>query len=134
MSRRPTIGVAFALGLAGAPLMAQPPGDTALVRTPRAEAAAAQPVPRAADRWLGADKLRHFALAGLVQGVAFGSATTVGVRGRPALMTASALTAVVSIGKEVHDRRRGGRVSGRDLVWDAAGAALHGVLLARSGR
>jgi hypothetical protein len=41
---------------------------------------------------------------------------------------------VVSIGKEVHDRRRGGRVSGRDLAWDAAGGALWGVLLARCGR
>jgi hypothetical protein len=50
------------------------------------------------------------------------------------MVSASAVTAVVSVGKELRDRRRGGRASGRDLVWDAAGAALWGALLARSGR
>jgi uncharacterized protein YfiM (DUF2279 family) len=88
----------------------------------------------ASDRWLGTDKLRHFVLAGMTQGTAFGVATAAGARARPALLTASAVTAAVSIGKEVVDRRRGGRLSARDLAWDAAGAALWGVLVARSGR
>ncbi len=117
-----------------APLAAQPPADSARVPTLRPQPVATRAAPRAPDRWLGTDKLRHFVLAGLVQGAAFGGATAVGMRQRSAQLSASAVTAVVSVGKEVHDRRGGGRLSGRDLVWDAAGAALYGVLLARSGR
>jgi hypothetical protein len=69
-----------------------------------------------------------------VQGVGFGVATAAGVDGRWALVAASVATAALSIGKEVRDRRRGGRFSGRDLAWDALGGALWGVLVARSGR
>ena len=134
---RPVAGLALVAAalMAAWPVAAQPT-TTAGARVPARPVMpdTASATPGTVDRWLGSDKLRHFVLAGLVQGVAFGSTTTVGVRGRPALVTASALTAVVSVGKEVHDRRRGGRVSGRDLVWDMAGAALYGVLLARSGR
>ena len=135
--------VALGVVLAASRLAAQPPTDSvrAAAPQPRTAAAPASPAspavreaPRAPDRWLGTDKLRHFVLAGLIQGVTFGSATAAGVRQAPALAAASVVTAAASVGKEVHDRRRGGRVSGRDLVWDAAGAALYGVLLARSGR
>jgi uncharacterized protein YfiM (DUF2279 family) len=123
------------VALASVPLGAQPPVDGApVLAAPAVPDTTRPPAPRADDPWLGSDKLRHFVLAGLVQGAAFGAATTAGVRQRSALVSASAVTAVVSIGKEVHDRRRGGRVSGRDLAWDAAGGALWGVLLARSGR
>ncbi|MGZ8379576.1 MAG: hypothetical protein ACXW0Z_20310 [Gemmatirosa sp.] len=120
------------VALVAGPVGGQAPRDSAgaAIRpsTPR-------PAPaRAADPWVGSDKLRHFAVAGLAQGTAFGVATAVGVRGRPALVTASAATAAVSLGKEIVDRRRGGRFSVRDLAWDAAGAALWGVLVARSGR
>jgi uncharacterized protein YfiM (DUF2279 family) len=112
-----------------------PPVERApVLAAPAARDTTRPPAPRTGDSWLGTDKLRHFVLAGLVQGVAFGVATTAGARQRSALVAASAVTGLVSIGKEVHDRRRGGRVSGRDLAWDAAGGALWGVLLARSGR
>ena len=127
------LGMSLALVLA-TPLPAQSPPDSARRPAAPPDPVATEAAPRAPDRWLGTDKLRHFVLAGLVQGTAFGSATAVGMRQGPAQLSASAVTALVSVGKEVHDRRRGGRVSGRDLVWDAAGAALYGVLLARSGR
>lgn len=113
--------------------LAQPPTDSTRV----AAVAPVSPAPaprRAPDSWLGGDKAKHFLLAGMVQGTAFGVATAVGVEGRPALVAASLATAVVSVGKEVHDRRRGGRFSARDLAWDALGGALWGVLVARSGR
>ncbi len=108
------------------------PGDSTAsrLRPPVAEL----PPPRAPDAWLGSDKLRHFVLAGMVQGTAFGVATAAGARSRPALVAATATAAALSLGKEVADRRRGGRFSVRDLAWDAAGAALWGVLVARSGR
>lgn len=119
------------------PARAQPPVDSARVAAatpPRRWPSRPPPARPAPDPWLGADKLRHFVLAGLVQGTGFGVATAAGVDGRPALVAASVATAVVSLGKEVHDRRRGGRFSARDLAWDALGGALWGVLVARSGR
>ena len=124
----------LAVGLAGTASrgLAQPPTDSA-----RVAAVAPPPAPaptRAPDPWLGSDKAKHFLLAGMVQGTAFGVATAAGVEGRPALVAASIATAVVSVGKEVHDRRRGGRFSARDLAWDALGGTLWGVLVARSGR
>jgi uncharacterized protein YfiM (DUF2279 family) len=127
--RRAVIPSVAALALAGARLPAQAPVDSA--RPPAAIPSA--PV-RAPDRWVGEDKLKHFLIAGLVQGTTFGAVTAAGARRGPAMGSASAVTAVVSVGKELRDRRRGGRASGRDLVWDAAGAALWGALLARSGR
>ena len=135
---RPLIPVALVAAMATA-AGAQPPADSATSdssgaaarRRSAAPAALAAPSP---DRWLGGDKLRHFALAGMVQGSGFGLATAAGVRRRPALLSASVATAAVSLAKEWHDRRRGGVFSARDLVWDAAGAALWGVLVARSGR
>lgn len=112
---------------------AQAPGDSARIAGARAPRPAPAPA-RSPDPWLGGDKLRHFALAGMAQGVGFGAATAAGVRGRPALVAASAVTAAVAVGKEWHDRRRGGRFSVRDLAWDALGGALWGALVARSGR
>jgi putative lipoprotein len=115
--------------------LAQPPADSA----PRARADTAAPraalrAAPAADPWWGEDKMRHFVLAGLVQGGAFGVATAAGMERRPALAVASGVTALVSLGKEWYDRRRGRAFSGRDLAWDAAGAVLWGALVARSGR
>ena len=110
---------------------AQPPTDSARVAAARPPAPAR---PRTPDPWFGSDKARHFLLAGMVQGTAFGVATAVGAGGRSALVAASLATAAVSVGMEVHDRRRGGRFSARDLAWDALGGTLWGVLVARSGR
>lgn len=112
---------------------AQAPRDSARIAGARPPRPAPAP-PRPPDPWLGGDKLRHFALSGMVQGVGFGAATAAGVRGRPALIAASVATTAVAVGKEWRDRRRGGRFSVRDLAWDAVGGALWGVLVARSGR
>ncbi|MDF1503204.1 hypothetical protein [Roseisolibacter sp. H3M3-2] len=108
----------------------QSPADSA----PAVPADSTRRAAPAADPWFGEDKLRHFVLAGLVQGSAYGAATAAGVDRRAALVTASGITALVSLGKEWHDRRRRGVFSGRDLVWDAAGALVWGALVARAGR
>ena len=93
----------------------------------------AAPVPPPApDAWLGADKARHFFLAGFTQSVSFAVAVRAGAGRSEALSIATAATAAVSLVKEARDRRAGGRFSGRDLVWDALGAAVYSTLLARS--
>jgi len=94
--------------------------------------APATPPPPAPDAWLGADKARHFFVAGLVQSVGFSVAVRAGADRSRGLALASGVTAVVSITKEVRDRRAGGRFSARDLVWDALGAAVYSSLLARA--
>lgn len=81
------------------------------------------------DHWFGSDKLKHFFMAAFTQSVTYSVLQTAGVRHDPALASAFAVTAAVSVAKEVHDRRRYGLFSIRDLVWDAAGAGAASVLI-----
>jgi putative lipoprotein len=74
------------------------------------------------DHWFGSDKLKHFFLAAFTQSVTYSALQLAGVRHGPALASAWAVTAGVSVGKELHDRKVTGLFSVRDLVWDAAGA------------
>lgn len=85
-----------------------------------------------ADPWFGADKVKHFFTAAFVQSVGYGALRGARVERADALAGASAITAVVSLGKEVQDRRARGAFSTRDLAWDAAGAGAATVLLARA--
>jgi uncharacterized protein YfiM (DUF2279 family) len=86
------------------------------------------------DRWWGADKLKHFFVAAFTQTVSYSALQAAKVRHGPALAGASAITAVVSVAKEVHDRRTTGLFSVRDLVWDAAGAGAATILVSKSVR
>jgi putative lipoprotein len=86
------------------------------------------------DHWFGADKVKHFFVAAFTQSVAYGVLQAARVRHDQALVGASAVTAIVSVAKEVHDQRTTGLFSVRDLAWDAAGAAVATVLLDRSRR
>jgi putative lipoprotein len=88
--------------------------------------------PSAPDPWFGADKARHFFVAGFVQSVGFSVAVRAGSGRREALALASAATVAVSLAKEARDRRAGGRFSARDLVWDALGAAVYSSVLVRT--
>ena len=88
---------------------------------------------RPPDRWFGGDKVKHFALAFFVQSVGYSTVRATGAGHGSSLGTATALTAVVGVGKEWHDRRTTG-VSVRDLVWDAAGAGAATLLLRRTAR
>ncbi len=81
----------------------------------------------ATDRWFGADKIRHFGASAAIQIMAFGVLRSAGAAQGPAHVGASLVTTAVGIGKELHDRRVGRVVSGKDLVWDGIG------LLAGSG-
>lgn len=81
------------------------------------------------DRWFGSDKVKHFFIAAFTQTVTYSALQAARVRHGPALASASAVTAVVSVAKEFHDRRTTGLFSVRDLVWDAAGAGAATVLI-----
>ncbi len=84
------------------------------------------------DRWFAPDKVKHFFASAFVQSVAFSAARAMRADTRGALYVASAATAVVGVGKEIHDWRTGGDVSAKDLVWDAAGATAASLVLRRA--
>jgi uncharacterized protein YfiM (DUF2279 family) len=86
------------------------------------------------DPWIGPDKLKHFFVAAFTQSVTYSVLQLARVRHDRALVGASAVTALVSVTKELHDRHTTGLFSVRDLVWDAAGAAAATALLERSRR
>ena len=76
------------------------------------------------DRWFGADKLKHFVVAGALQSAAYAVWRQSSDDRRQALWKATAVTSTVSLGKEWWDRRQGRDFSARDLAWDAAGAGV----------
>ncbi len=86
-----------------------------------------------ADRWFGADKVKHFMLTALVQSIAY-SVTQVTTKAPRSslLLSASVASAAAGIGKEMYDRRAYGHFSVRDLAWDAAGAGTASIMLART--
>jgi len=86
------------------------------------------------DNWFGSDKLKHFFIAAFTQTVAYSAFQAARVSHDQALAGAWAVTATVSIAKEIRDRRSYGLFSYRDLVWDAAGAGAATLLIAKSVR
>ena len=105
-----------------------------LTLAPRAGAQAGGAAPaRPADRWLAADKVKHFALSFFVQSVGYSVTRATGTGHGSSVLVASVVTAVTGVGKEWHDRRTTG-FSARDLAWDAAGAGAATLLLRRTVR
>ncbi|HTK50416.1 MAG TPA: hypothetical protein VL308_00945 [Gemmatimonadaceae bacterium] len=86
------------------------------------------------DHWFGSDKLKHFFIAAFTQTVAYSAFQAARVHHNEALVGAWAVTATVSIAKEVHDRRSYGLFSYRDLVWDAAGAGVATLVISKTVR
>ncbi|HYD51180.1 MAG TPA: hypothetical protein VEA99_01085 [Gemmatimonadaceae bacterium] len=98
-------------------------------------AAPAAVTPRAVeDRWFGADKAKHFLLAGVVQGMAYATLRAVDLRHGRAQTGALGFTIALAVGKERRDRRAYGHFSVRDIVWSAGGAAAAAALLSRTVR
>jgi uncharacterized protein YfiM (DUF2279 family) len=89
---------------------------------------------RKGDRWLSADKAKHFATAAFVQSVTFSGLRVVGAGRTGALVGASVVTSAVSVGKEIHDRRAGGDFSVKDLTWDGGGLLAASLLLHHTER
>lgn len=92
------------------------------------------PAERPRDPWFGRDKVKHFLVSAFAQSVGYAGLQAAGADRTTALAGATLMTATVAIGKEVADRRGGGAFSGRDLAWDAAGAAAATVLLLHTER
>lgn len=88
---------------------------------------------RPRDRWVGADKVKHFVLSFFVQSLGYSATRATGAGHRSSLGLASVATALTGVGKEWHDRRTTG-FSARDLAWDAAGAGAATLLLRRTAR
>jgi len=84
------------------------------------------------DRWFGADKVKHFFVSAFAQSVAFSTLRAAGASRDGSLAGATAFTAAVGVGKELHDRPRVEGFSARDLVWDAAGAGAATLILYRT--
>jgi uncharacterized protein YfiM (DUF2279 family) len=86
------------------------------------------------DHWFSPDKAKHFFMAAFVQSASFSALRSTGLRWNGSIAGASAVTAIVSVGKEVRDARTGGDASVKDLAWDAGGAAGATVLLHQTER
>ena len=86
------------------------------------------------DPWFGPDKLQHFFTSAFVQSLGYGVLRRAGADNSPAIAGASAVTAIVGVGKELRDRRTKGDFSARDLAWDAAGAGAVSLLLSHTAR
>jgi uncharacterized protein YfiM (DUF2279 family) len=86
------------------------------------------------DNWFGSDKLKHFFIAAFTQTVAYSALQAARVQHDQALVGAWAVTATVSVAKEVRDRRAYGLFSYRDLVWDAAGAGVATLVIGKTVR
>jgi len=86
------------------------------------------------DNWFGSDKLKHFFIAAFTQSVAYSALQAARVNHDEALVGAWAVSATVSVAKEVHDRRSYGLFSYRDLVWDAAGAGVATLVISKTVR
>jgi len=86
------------------------------------------------DNWFGSDKLKHFFIAAFTQTVAYSAFQAARVHHDQAVVGAWAVTATVSVAKEIRDRRSYGLFSYRDLVWDAAGAGVATLVIAKTVR
>lgn len=89
---------------------------------------------RVHDPWFRADKVKHFFMAFFIQSASYAGLRSLDVEHGAAIGGASVLTAAFSIGKEVHDSRRGGPFSIPDLAWDALGAGTASLLISKAER
>jgi putative lipoprotein len=81
------------------------------------------------DGWFGVDKVKHFFMSAFVQSAAFSAARAAKLSVTNAQAVAGVTTAVVGIGREIHDKRVGRPFSVKDLTWDAAGGVAAARLL-----
>lgn len=86
------------------------------------------------DRWFSGDKAKHFFTAAFVQSASYGGLRYIGAGQTSSIVGASLVGATLSIGKEIHDSRAGGRASPKDLTWDAAGMIAASALVHRTER
>lgn len=86
------------------------------------------------DPWVSPDKAKHFLIAGFVESASFAGLEAVGVSRRGSFAGAFALTAGVSLLREIKDKRSKNQFSLRDLTWDFAGGLAAFVILRHTER
>jgi uncharacterized protein YfiM (DUF2279 family) len=86
------------------------------------------------DRWLSNDKAKHFFTSAFLESFTFSAIRATHVSKEGALVTASAVTAGVGIGKELYDRKFGGDPSLKDLTADVLGIAAAAALMNQTSR
>jgi len=90
--------------------------------------------PKPADPVFGVDKVKHFFIAGFVESMTFAGMQAVGSSRSTARISAISATAIVSLGREIHDRKTKGLFSVRDLAWDVIGASAALLVLNKTQR
>ncbi len=90
--------------------------------------------PLAADKWWGADKMKHFFMSAFIQSMAYSSARAAGASHDGAFVSATAATVGFGVGREIYDGRVKKAFSYKDLVWDGAGLAAGIVLVNKAQR
>lgn len=90
--------------------------------------------PLAADKWFGADKMKHFFMSAFIQSMAYSSARAAGASHDGAFVSATAATVGFGVGREIYDGRVKRAFSYKDLVWDGAGLAAGVVLVNKAQR
>jgi putative lipoprotein len=75
------------------------------------------------DAWVSPDKAKHFGVTLGLAGLGYGGGALLFETPRARLLSGAGLAMGVGLGKELYDLGRGGRFSGKDLVWDALGTA-----------
>ena len=86
-----------------------------------ASSAGAQAQHKKVDPWLGPDKPKHFLMAGFVESLTFAGLELAGANRSASRAGGISAAAVVSFGREFHDRRVGKGFSLKDLLWDGLG-------------
>jgi uncharacterized protein YfiM (DUF2279 family) len=89
----------------------------------------------ARDSWFGIDKIKHFFMSAFIESVSYSALQAAGANHRSAMSGAIGVTAVIGVGRELHDRRNpNNHFSVKDLSWDALGAGAGVVLLSHTKR
>jgi uncharacterized protein YfiM (DUF2279 family) len=86
------------------------------------------------DGWFSGDKAKHFFTSAFLESFTFSAIRATHVSKETALISASAVTAGVGIGKELYDRKFGGDPSFKDLTADGAGIGAAAVLMNQTSR
>jgi len=81
------------------------------------------------DRWIGADKIKHFLLSAMVESLTTSAARSAGAGRATSQRIGAGITMTVGVGRELHDARVGKGASVKDLTWDAAGGVAAASLL-----
>ncbi|HUX32246.1 MAG TPA: hypothetical protein VMV51_00130 [Gemmatimonadaceae bacterium] len=82
---------------------------------------------RSGDRWLGADKAKHFLASAAIETIGYSMMRGLRATRQQSLVAASVATAAAGVTKEWMDRKGGGEFSLKDLTWDAVGGTTVGV-------